>query len=1316
MKNRWVISAFSAWLILASCVLAEVKMTEQSWTPDHFAKMGDDVAAQHELNFANFSGAQMQNESGQTGGVLYMLSDGLIGTYGDEGRVFTGANPTRYYIYLGRARNIKQFNMYTGNVDFRANQDYEVRFANNAAQPGVRPEFPKEPFLTTGDKVIGPNSGGYKTSFREDEAGKYLGTGPYDWVEIRFWGTYPLKAGEPAKTGAQSSVLIEVQVLGDAADPDLYLNPEEKEQTRIRIAQQAYDRRLFAISSDLSYAIETIYALRAAIEDLGKTYPGQYDSQKYLSELSQFENAFKVDPTNQDQVNRALESAKDFLAFRKKALLANPVLAFDRVLVRTGGTDLQANWMSNCSRGKGKGNGNKLQTLKLSDPEANLEPLVEPLNGAFIGDICLNWDAKRVLVTGLSDKNTWEVFEINLDKPTEFKQITPFMGADVDNVEGCYLPDGGYLFISSASMMGVPCIGGSGLVGNIFRVESDLKTVRQVTFEQDQDWCPVMLANGRVLYLRWEYVDTPHYFSRILMSMNPDGSNQIEYYGSNSYWPNSMFYAKPVPNSTKFVTIVTGHHGVGRMGEMHVFDPKKGRAEDEGHVQQIPQRGKKFEKRYVDNLVDNSWPKFLFPYPLSEKYFLVSAKMTPQSPWGLYLVDTFDNMLLIKDSPSFGIFEPTPLKEQPVPPVVASRLVEGEKDATVFLTDVYFGPGMQGVPRGSVKKLRVFYYQYGYRGIGGHDVMGIQSSWDSKLILGEVPVYEDGSAFFRIPANTPIALQPIGEDGSAMQLMRSWLVGMPGEGVTCAGCHESQNSVTPAKRTIAMTKPPVAIQPFQGETRPIGFKREVQPILDKYCVGCHDGQKAGAPDFSDPAVPTGGRFGKSYAALQKYIRRPGPESDYHLLNPMEYNVNTTYLYQHLRDGKHYNVRLDADSSKRLWMWVDMNAPYHATWSEAAATFNNNPDKVSNVQSMAQRTRELRNLYASVDEDPEHGSNPQVERPAFVKPSEWTRPNTAFDLEKSGVKPEELGPKGTVDAQKQTVVLGKDKDGADITLELARIPAGKFVIGNDSGDAFEANRNVVEIEKPFFMATTEITNQMYAQFDPAHQSGVISAENKDQSARGFEHEFPLQPVIRVSWSDAQRFCQWLSQKTGKTFCLPTEAQWEWAAKAGTDGPFWWGDDGAEFVKYANLADSQMRLLGRKEGLDDGQFLPGLTWTDCWRMFRKDNAMERNRLDLTPFECIIPIEGVRTGQGVARYGANPWGLYDMIGNVAEWTRSDFRPYPYSESDGRNNEDPTHEKVVRGGSWYDPLSTSQSGYRLPYPGWQKVFNVGFRVICEE
>ncbi|MDO4576149.1 MAG: SUMF1/EgtB/PvdO family nonheme iron enzyme [Planctomycetia bacterium] len=1301
MRKEIVLFAMLAVACWMSDTSAEVKFSEQSWTPETFSSMNSDLAIGHDVNFLNFPGAAIRESRGIGSSEFYMLSDGVVGKYGVDGRAFIEGQPATMTLYLGRPRNIKEFAMYTGNIDMRANQDYEVRFANNAANPGVKPEFPKEPNLTTGDKVLGHNGGGYKTSYREMEDGKYLGGGAFDWVEVRFWSTYPLKAGEPAKKGAKASCIVEMQILGDPKDTTLFRDEQEKIETQRTVARQNYERRLQRISSDLPFATQTLGALRAAIVDLGKTYPDKYDSAKYLSELAKYETVLQVDPRNSEQVEKAIAVAPDFLKFRREALLANPLLAFDKVLVRTGSPDLQSNWMSNCSRGKGERN-NRLQILKLSDPTAELVPAIEPLNGSFIGDICLNWDAKRMLVTCLSEKKTWEVFEVSLDKPTEFRQISPTLGEDVDNVEGCYLPDGGYLFISSASMMGIPCIGGSGLVGNIFRVESDLKTVRQLTFEQDQDWCPVILSNGRVLYLRWEYVDTPHYFTRLLMHMNPDGSNQIEYYGSNSYWPNSMFYTKPIPNSTKFVTIVTGHHGTARAGELHLFDPTKGRHEDDGHVQQIPQLGQKFEKKFVDNLVDPSWPKFLFPAPLNEKYFLVSAKLTSSTPWGLYLVDTFDNMLLIKDSPEFGIFEPTPLLERPVPPVVASRLVEGEKDSTVFLTDVYFGPGMQEVPRGSVKKLRIFGYQYGYRGIGGHHMMGIQSSWDSKILLGDVPVYEDGSAFFRIPSNTPVAVQPIGEDGSAMQLMRSWLVGMPGEGVTCAGCHESQNSATPSKRTIAMTRPPVSIQPFQGEARPVGFRREVQPVLDKYCVGCHDGKEAGRPDFSDPNIAAGQRFGKSYLAIQKYLRRPGPESDYYLLNPMEYNVNTSYLFQHLRDGKHYNVRLDDDARNALAMWVDMNAPYHATWSEVAAAFN---QSVENVQNMAKRTRELRRLYAGIDEDPEHGSHPTVERPAFVKPAEWTKPNTAAPENSAAVVNAIANPR------RESVDLGNG-----VKLDLVEIPTGKFAIGEDFGDAFEAGRNVVTIDKPILMGTTEITNEMYAQFDPHHDSGVISGENKDHSSRGFAHYFPLQPVIRVSWQDANRFCQWLSQKTGKKFRLPTEAEWEWAAKAGTDQPFWWGDLGSDFTKNANFADAEMRLVGRKVAdRNDGQFLPGLTWTDCWRMFRKDNAMEKNRLNLSPIECVIPVEGVPAGKGTARYAANPWGLYDMNGNVAEWTQSDFRPYPYDAADGRNTGDVKNEKVVRGGSWYDMPDTSRNGYRLAYPSWQKVFNVGFRVVCE-
>ena len=110
--------------------------------------------------------------------------------------------------------------------------------------------------------------------------------------------------------------------------------------------------------------------------------------------------------------------------------------------------------------------------------------------------------------------------------------------------------------------------------------------------------------------------------------MNPDGTDQMEYYGSNSYWPNSIFYARPIPgHPTKVVAVISGHHGVPRMGELVLFDPAKGRLEADGAVQRIPGlRQERSSRSSRDGLVDGSWPKFLHPYPLSDKYFLVSCQ------------------------------------------------------------------------------------------------------------------------------------------------------------------------------------------------------------------------------------------------------------------------------------------------------------------------------------------------------------------------------------------------------------------------------------------------------------------------------------------------------------------------------------------------------------------------------------------------------------------------------------------------------------------------------------------------------------------
>jgi len=92
-----------------------------------------------------------------------------------------------------------------------------------------------------------------------------------------------------------------------------------------------------------------------------------------------------------------------------------------------------------------------------------------------------------------------------------------------------------------------------------------------------------------------------------------------------------------------------------------------------------------------------------------------------------------------------------------------------------------------------------------------------------------------------------------------------------------------------------------------------------------------------------------------------------------------------------------------------------------------------------------------------------------------------------------------------------------------------------------------------------------------------------------------------------------------------------------------------------------------------------------------------------------------DGMLVTAPVGKYKPNAWGLHDMHGNAWEWTRSAYRPYPWRDNDGRNAADSTGSKVIRGGSWRDRPKRCRSGFRLSYPAWQKVYNVGFRVVVE-
>ena len=175
-----------------------------------------------------------------------------------------------------------------------------------------------------------------------------------------------------------------------------------------------------------------------------------------------------------------------------------------------------------------------------------------------------------------------------------------------------------------------------------------------------------------------------------------------------------------------------------------------------------------------------------------------------------------------------------------------------------------------------------------------------------------------------------------------------------------------------------------------------------------------------------------------------------------------------------------------------------------------------------------------------------------------------------------------------------------------------------------------------------------------------------------------------------------FCRKLSEKTGMKITLPTEVQWEWACRAGSDSEFWYGSLNTDFGKYENLADKHLNQMAVR-GVNPMPMKENDAWYKYYTYQPKENGVDDGNM--------LMVKG-------GGYQANPWGLYDMQGNVAEWTSSDYSPYPYNEkAQGTGT-----EKVVRGGSWNDHPKASTAYYRRAYLPWQKVYNVGFRVIIED
>ena len=343
-------------------------------------------------------------------------------------------------------------------------------------------------------------------------------------------------------------------------------------------------------------------------------------------------------------------------------------------------------------------------------------------------------------------------------------------------------------------------------------------------------------------------------------------------------------------------------------------------------------------------------------------------------------------------------------------------------------------------------------------------------------------------------------------------------------------------------------------------------------------------------------------------------------------------------------------------------------------------------------------------FANHDEDPE--AEFQTAQVAFQQrtPIQFMAPPLVESIQSDGLK----APGFPMTAAEARRLQSSNSEGARRTVQLGEgikmvfvwIPAGEFVMGSLDGAPDERPRQVVRVKQPFWMADTEVSNEQYALFDPDHDTRYVDMHYMDHVVPGHIANHPDQPVARVSWSEAMRFCYWLSRKTGLHVTLPTEAQWEWSARAGTHTQFFYGTTDTDFGRFANLADQSLR----------------------WYRMTYDGPSALPRRYPYPPEMNFPLHDERFRDKwfvvdyVGQTEPNAWGLKDMIGNVSEWTRSSYRPYPCDGDDDRNDERLSERKVARGGSWADRPADAGSSVRRAFEPWQKVYDVGFRVIVEE
>jgi hypothetical protein len=550
--------------------------------------------------------------------------------------------------------------------------------------------------------------------------------------------------------------------------------------------------------------------------------------------------------------------------------------------------------------------------------------------------------------TNYSDRNGFHIHSVDVDG----EDITQLTSGPYDDFDPCPLPGGGVAFMSSRRGGFCRCNNPWEPLSsyNLHRMDADGANIQTLSFHETNEWHPSVLNDGRIIYIRWDYVDRSAANFHGLWITNPDGTNPVALFGNYTMRINACYQPKAVPGSTKVAFLAGAHHAdVG--GSLILLDPAvAGLDEQSGQ-----DRFDSIEVLTPEVCFPEApgWPKTYYhsPWPLSENYFLVSfspdplpgmgPKVNDDMKTGLYYFDRFGNLELLYADDDISCMYPIPLSPRPAPPVVPTVLDPRLGDEGEFFVSNIYESHFPLPQSRRITALRIFQVlPKESTHIVNQPRIGHANAESARMMLGTVPVESDGSAYFRAPARKPLYFQAVDERGRAVQSMRSITYLQPGESRGCVGCHERRGKTTDMQaRPKAMKRSPSIIQPGPQGTKPFSYPLLVQPVLDDNCIRCHDGSTG--PDKSplDLTVKPQGTFTKSYMSLKPFIRWyewGGSTITPIVTKPGRIGADVSPLTRIIGDATHApHVHLSDEDQQRLNIWLDGNVPFYGTYDVAA---------------------------------------------------------------------------------------------------------------------------------------------------------------------------------------------------------------------------------------------------------------------------------------------------------------------------------------------------------------------------------------------